>query len=147
MIFTLPNLFYLGVKVLTFVAMDSEHGVALSVNRKPSYTVAIGPNIVLDLQVSPTKGAVLVNNYLQEGHERARVLTITSIRNGIKKLALMGKLSRLRNQRTPAYNFFTNGVIGGNNVLDGKFLGGTGYMDSIYNNFIKRSFGKFISEL
>ena len=122
--------------------MDSEHGVALSVNRKPSYTVAIGPNIVLDLQVSPTKGAVLVNNYLQEGHERARVLTITSIKNGIKKLALMGKLSRLRNQRTPGYNFFTNGVIGGNNVL-----GATGYMDSIYNNFIKRSFGKFISEL
>ena len=62
--------------------MDAQYGVSLTVNGRASYTVAIGPNIALDLQISPSRGAVLVNNYLVESQQRTQVSTINAIRNG-----------------------------------------------------------------
>lgn len=88
-------LFSLGLKVLTFVAMDSQYGVSLTVNGRASFTVAIGPNIALDLQISPSRGAVLVNNYLVEAQQRARVQTLNAVKNGLNKFALMGQAARL----------------------------------------------------
>ena len=81
--------------MLTFVAMDAQYGVSLTVNGRASYTVAIGPNIALDLQISPSRGAVLVNNYLVESQQRTQVSTINAIRNGVNKLTLMNKAAKL----------------------------------------------------
>lgn len=81
--------------MLTFVAMDAQYGVSLTVNGRASYTVAIGPNIALDLQISPSRGAVLVNNYLVESQQRTQVSTINAIRNGVNKLTLMNKAAKI----------------------------------------------------
>lgn len=75
--------------------MDAQYGVSLTVNGRASYTVAIGPNIALDLQISPSRGAVLVNNYLVESQQRTQVSTINAIRNGVNKLTLMNKAAKL----------------------------------------------------
>ena len=75
--------------------MDSQYGVSLTVNGRASYTVAIGPNIALDLQISPSRGAVLVNNYLVESQQRTQVSTLNAIRNGVNKLTLMNKAAKI----------------------------------------------------
>ena len=75
--------------------MDAQYGVSLTVNGRASYTVAIGPNIALDLQISPSRGAVLVNNYLVESQQRTQVSTINAIRNGVNKLTLMNKAAKI----------------------------------------------------
>ena len=75
--------------------MDAQYGVALTVNGRASYTVAIGPNIALDLQISPSRGAVLVNNYLVEAQQRTHVASMNAMKNGINKLTLMNKAARI----------------------------------------------------
>ena len=88
-------LLFLGLKILTFVAMDAQYGVALTVNGRASYTVAIGPNIALDLQISPSRGAVLVNNYLNEAKQRTRIASLNAIKNGLNKVKLLNRAAQL----------------------------------------------------
>jgi len=95
----LLNLFclisFLGLKVLSFVAMDAQYGVALTVNGRASYTVAIGPNIALDLQISPSRGAVLINNYMAEAQQRTRVASLNAMKNGVNKMTLLNKAAKI----------------------------------------------------
>lgn len=114
--------------------MDSQYGVSLTVNGLPSFTVAIGPNIALDLQISPSRGAVLVNNYLVESQTKARMHTLSAVRNGVNKLAIINKIAKMRGRNAPGYSFLTNSMLGGNSLL-----GNNGYLSGVYSKFDKRS--------
>lgn len=103
--------------------MDSQYGVALTVNGRASFTVAIGPNIALDLQISPSRGAVLVNNYLVEAQQRAHVQTMNAVKNGLNKFTLMGQAARL-SALTP----ITSNAINSINTLN-----------CVYNSLKKRN--------
>ena len=50
--------FTLGTHVATFVGMDAVNGAGLMVNGKNSLVVALGPNINLDIYLSPSGGGV-----------------------------------------------------------------------------------------
>ena len=49
-------IYFAGTHTITFVAMDAQNGAGLNINEKGTEVVALGPNININLHLSPTKG-------------------------------------------------------------------------------------------
>ena len=105
---------FLGEHVVSFVASDTQLGIALQVNGESSYSSPIGPNIVIDLIISPTPTIAAINTKIRQIANLVRTQKANAYLSELNRLALLGRVNqlqqRLQQSLIPIPQYCSNGI-------------------------------------
>ena len=105
---------FLGEHVISFVASDTQLGIALQINGESSYSTPVGPNIVTDLIVSSTPTIAAINTKIRQIANLVRTQKANAYLSELNRLAFLGRVNqlqqRLQQSVIPIPQYCSNGI-------------------------------------